>query len=52
MRDVAALLDVSYETVRDWIRFNGLPHIKVGQLVRIEACDLDEFLAARKRIRS
>jgi excisionase family DNA binding protein len=45
----AAEVGVKHDTIRNWVRFNGLPCVKVGLVTRIDRADLEAFLAARKR---
>lgn len=44
--DVAALLQLNQQTVRNWIDAGSLPATRVGRRVRIRQSDLDQLLAA------
>jgi excisionase family DNA binding protein len=44
--DVAALLKLNQQTIRNWIDAGKLPHLRVGERrVRVYRSDLDRFLA-------
>jgi excisionase family DNA binding protein len=49
VKDVAALLKVSEETVRRWVRVGELPALALGKKAgfRIRPADLEIFIAAR-----
>jgi excisionase family DNA binding protein len=49
VKDVAALLKVSEETVRRWVREGELPALALGRKAgfRIRPADLEVFIAAR-----
>lgn len=49
VKDIVALLGVHEQTVRRWIREEGLPAIMFGRRsgYRVRARDLEAFLAAR-----
>ena len=49
VKDVAALLKVSEETVRRWVREGELPALALGKKAgfRIRPADLEVFIAAR-----
>jgi excisionase family DNA binding protein len=42
--DVAALLKLNQQTVRNWIEQGSLPALRVGRRVRIKRSDLDQVL--------
>jgi excisionase family DNA binding protein len=42
--DVAALLKLNQQTVRNWIDQGSLPAVRVGRRVRIKRSDLDRVL--------
>ena len=44
IRDVAALLKVSYETALAFVRYSGVPYHKVGKQYRVEEDALRAFL--------
>ncbi len=44
--DVAGLLKLNQQTVRNWIDQGSLPAIRVGRRVRIKRSDLERILAA------
>lgn len=44
--EVAALLKLNQQTVRNWIDQGSLPALRVGRRVRIRRSDLDELLEA------
>lgn len=44
--DVAELLKLNQQTVRNWIDQGSLPAVRVGRRVRIKRSDLDQILAA------
>jgi excisionase family DNA binding protein len=50
VEDIAHLLDVSIDTVRNWInrKNNPLPAYKIGREWRIKREDFERFLQARK----
>jgi excisionase family DNA binding protein len=41
---VAAILQVSPKTIKDWLRACKLPGCKIGRLWRVKAADLEEFI--------
>jgi excisionase family DNA binding protein len=43
--DVAELLKLNQQTVRNWIDQGSLPAVRVGRRVRIKQSDLDRILA-------
>lgn len=43
--EVAALLHVSHETVRRWIRAGDLPAFHIGRTIRVRADDITDRLA-------
>lgn len=47
--DVAQLLKVNQQTVRNWIDHGRLPAVRVGRRVRIKRSDLDRILEAGYR---
>lgn len=46
--EVATQLQVTPRTIQRWIRVEGLPAIKIGRAVRVNADDLAHWLDARK----
>ncbi len=46
--EVASELHTSPRTLRDWVKRGRLPAYKVGREWRIEATDLEAFLAASR----
>jgi excisionase family DNA binding protein len=52
VEDIAQLLDVSVDTVRNWInrKKDPLPAYKVGRQWRIKREDFEEFMKKRKNI--
>jgi excisionase family DNA binding protein len=44
--DVAELLQLNQQTVRNWIDQGSLPAVRVGRRVRIRRSDLDRLLEA------
>lgn len=47
--DVAELLKINQQTVRNWIDHGTLPALRVGRRVRIKKSDLDRILEAGYR---
>jgi excisionase family DNA binding protein len=45
--EVAELLKLNQQTVRNWIEQGSLPALRVGRRVRIRRSDLDRLLEAR-----
>jgi excisionase family DNA binding protein len=43
-REVAQRLDVTEETIRDWIASGKLPAVKIGKSWRIRSEDVDRIL--------
>lgn len=48
INEVAARLKVGRRTVANWLR-KGLPHIKVGGVVRVVPADLDKWILLHLR---
>ena len=48
VEDIAKELNVSIETVRNWIRKNKLIAYRVGRDYRIKRVDYDKFLEERR----
>ncbi|MBO0768181.1 MAG: helix-turn-helix domain-containing protein [Solirubrobacterales bacterium] len=48
VRDVADLLQLNEQTVRNWIDQGSLPAHRIGRRVRIQRSDLDQILNASK----
>jgi excisionase family DNA binding protein len=46
---VAAILQVSPKTIKDWLRAGKLPGCKIGRLWRVKAADLEGFIQASRR---
>lgn len=46
-RDVAERLNLSTETILEWIRRGELPAFRLGRAIRIREDDLDAWLQAR-----
>ncbi len=44
--DIAELLKLNQQTVRNWIDAGKLPAVRVGRRVRIRQSELDRFIAA------
>lgn len=44
--EIASLLKVNQQTVRNWIDRGTLPGIRVGRRVRVRKRDLEEFIGA------
>ena len=44
--EVAELLKINQQTVRNWIDQGSLPAVRVGRRVRIRSSDLDQILSA------
>ncbi len=47
--EVAGLLKINQQTVRNWIDQGSLPAVRVGRRVRIKQSDLDRIVAAGYR---
>jgi len=47
VREAAAYLAISEETVRRYVRSGELPHTRVGRSIRFRLVDLDAYLKAR-----
>jgi excisionase family DNA binding protein len=52
VEEIAEMLQVSIDTVRNWInrKRNPLPAFKIGREWRVERKDLNEFIQQRKNI--
>jgi len=48
LQEVSALLRVSTQTVRRWIKAGKLPAYKVGRVWRIKDVDLDRWLDGQR----
>lgn len=48
VEQAAELLNVSSWTIRRWIKRGSLPHVKLGNLVRVESEDVQQFKDSRK----
>ncbi len=48
VREASAYLNISVRSVWRAVREGGLPHIKLGRLVRIDPDDLDRYVAANR----
>jgi len=48
IRDVAGLLGVSIQTVYNWISAQALIPQRIGRRLRVEATELERFLAAQR----
>ena len=46
--EVAAFLSVSPKSVRRLVASRGLPHYRLGRVLRFDAADVSRWLAARK----
>lgn len=44
--DVADLLNVSYATALSWIKYSGVPYIKVGRTYRVNIQAFNDFTTA------
>lgn len=47
MHQAAKLVCVCHGTIKNWVR-NGLPHTRIGRVVRIHADDLTQFMEMHK----
>ena len=50
--DAAARLNTSPRHIRDLIRRQGLPVVRVGRLLRIPASDLEAWIESNREVRS
>ena len=48
--DVASYCGVGTRTVENWMTHEGLPHIKIGHVVRFKPQDVMNFLESRRRV--
>lgn len=46
---VAKLVDCSRTTVYEWVAAGAIPHVKLGNTIRIPAADLQRWIDERKR---
>lgn len=46
-QEVAAMLKVTVQTVRNWYRSGDLTVMRAGRAIRIKPADLDKFLKVR-----
>jgi excisionase family DNA binding protein len=46
---IAAILQVSPKTIKDWLRAGKLSGCKIGRLWRVKAADLEGFIQASRR---
>jgi excisionase family DNA binding protein len=46
---IAAILQVSRKTIKDWLRTGKLSGCKTGRLWRVKAADLEGFIQASRR---
>jgi len=49
IKDICAELQLSHETVRQWIIAGRLPSVKAGRQYRVRRSDLERMLAASDR---
>jgi excisionase family DNA binding protein len=49
LREVAALLNVSIHTLRQWVHQRKVPYLKLGKAVRIAPEDLEKFLEENRK---
>jgi excisionase family DNA binding protein len=50
INDIKAELQVSHETVREWILSGRLPHVKAGRMYRVRRSDLERMLAGTRGV--
>ena len=48
--DVASFCGVGIRTIENWMFSEGLPHIKIGNVVRFKPQDVRDFLEAKRRV--
>ncbi len=48
--DVASYCGVGTRTVENWMTHEGLPHIKIGHVVRFKPQDVKDFLEGKRRV--
>jgi len=48
--DVASFCCVGRRTIENWMTHEGLPHIKIGNVVRFRPQDVKDFLETRRRV--
>ena len=47
---VAKLLGVKPRTIRDWTSRHKIPHLKIGQSVRYQASEIEDWLESKKNV--
>jgi len=47
--DVASFCGVGTRTIENWMIHEGLPHIKIGNVVRFRPQDVKDFLKSKRR---
>jgi excisionase family DNA binding protein len=45
--EVAKLLNVSESTIRKWVHYGFIPHLKLGRCVRFNKEDIEKWLVER-----
>ncbi|MEW6349730.1 MAG: helix-turn-helix domain-containing protein [Thermodesulfobacteriota bacterium] len=45
--EVAELLRVSISTIRKWVHYGFVPHVKIGRLVRYRRSDITQWIDER-----
>ena len=48
--DVASFCGVGTRTVENWMMCEGLPHFKIGNVVRFKPQDVKDFLESKRRV--
>ena len=43
--DIADMLKVSYATALSWIKYSGVPYIKIGRTYRVSVAAFDDFIS-------
>jgi len=49
-KEVASILDVSYGTALDLIKYSGVPHKRIGRQYRVSPDELNAFLRKNSSI--
>ena len=48
--DVASFCGVGTRTVENWMTREGLPHYKIGHVVRFKPQDVKDFLESKRQV--
>lgn len=49
IREVAELFQVHNQTIRNWIKYEGMPHIRMGTFIRLDYEEALAWIKARNK---